>query len=351
MERRLSQSKSVDRKRAELQRAAEERPVSSHFKSHVSQSFGIYIKTFRPDYHLAKALIASIRQVEPEVGITLIPDDDFSGDGLWGEKTLTLNDPLACSLRGYFKKLWVFLGPYERFIYLDADMLALKPLRRLIETVRDADENFFFVCAESKMIKALAERDSGVRESIFEAHIGEAGLLHEFDPNYDWHNAFPFNSGFFATHRDVLPREWLQGVFESAQRFHRDRKLPPLAFSRDGVFMTDQGLLNYAIAKRGVAPTLLVDAFYWGGRRPAEEERIARDEMKHLFVHWAGCPRPNLFDTTPPAGEQWRQAYSSFHRQRDNRWEWIQDLARQSRMHYGKSARATLRKLMGRCSS
>lgn len=279
-------------------------------------TFGIYIKTFKPDYHLAKALIASLRRYCKDVPIIVIPDDGFAASTIWGERTLVLDDNFARSLTGYYKKLWVFLGPFDRFLYLDADMLCLKDPAQLIEHICELKPPFFAVCRERKIKQYLETEAFEDTKAVFQRHIGDLGLLAEFDSEYDIFSRFPFNSGLFASTRDLFSRDFIEERFSAAMKFQAERGFPPLTFSRQGVFMSDQGFLNYLVAKQGVDLKLFDDVFVWGGRFAdsiAPDCGIKGTDYVKSFVHWAGCRRPSLFDYSQvPWGNEWKTFYRLF---------------------------------------
>ena len=280
-------------------------------------TFGIYIKTFKPDHYLAKVLIASIRHYAPGVEIMLVPDDGFTRDRLWGEKVLNTDDPFLVSLKGYYKKLWVFFGPYDRFIYLDADMLLVRPLDALIHKLMRSGAPSCHVCAESKCVAALARADDEARDAIYRNTVGDPELFRVFDPDYVMQAHFPFNSGFFASHREVVSRDALEHIMLRVNRIHAQRGLPPLNNTRKGVFYSDQGLINYLMYKNGIDVTLLTEAFVWGGREvPDMTEDVRGDPLKHLFVHWAGCPRPTFANRDVPAGKEWIRFYYDYYANR-----------------------------------
>lgn len=294
-----------------------------------SREFGIYVKTHRPDYHLAKALISSLREFIPEIPIIVVPDDGYRKPSLWGEESLLLDDPFLDRLDGFYKKLWVFFGPFRRFIYLDADMLAMRDPRPLIELVRQAEPPFFMVCSETKVRQQLANGDEQVRKSICQRHIGDLDLLRDYDSQYDPCEAFPFNSGFFATHQHVFDQHRLMERFESAVRLQREHGLPPLTRTREGVFMGDQGFLNYMAMQSGARLQLLDDVFVWGGV-PFTPSPSDAAPYRNAFVHWAGCPRPSLFGFDVPAGERWLRHYLQYHRPK-SRWRHVcADASRQA---------------------
>jgi len=280
--------------------------------------FGIYIKTFRPDHYLAKVLIASIRHYLPDVDITIVPDDGYRRATLWGEKVLTLDGPFFSSLRGFYKKLWVFFGHYERFIYLDADMLALRPLQPLMDRVVAAKEPFFIANGGKSTLECFSNGTIDARRAKLAEGVGDPDLLKAFDPDYALDPLIPFNSGLFATHRGIFPLDEVRNTFCAAQQFHRVRGLPPLATSRQGVFMGDQGFINYLAYRNGRRPELLPDVFLWGGKSMREYRKIQNrgpaGPCQHLFVHWAGCPRPTLLHRRVPAGDAWIKHYFEYYR-------------------------------------
>jgi len=279
-------------------------------------NFGIYIKTFRPDYHLAKALIASIRHFHPELDIMLVPDDGYAQSTLWGEKVLNVDDPFLLGLKGYYKKLWVFYGPFERFIYTDADALLLRPLSPIMVRMRECRERFFLACTETKTVRALAN-DPTKAAAICSNMLGNLRLIEDFDPAYDFQRVLPFPSGFFASHRGAIPLDVLKDSLEALDRYHRAHGLPDLSEAKGqrwGVFNADQGLINYLFYRSGIAAEGLEDVFAWGGR-PVEPIEPAQ-RYRNTFVHWAGCPRPSILRQGVPCGREWFRFYREFHQTR-----------------------------------
>ena len=295
-------------------------PCSSSDGS-VVDSFGIYIKTHRPDYHLAKGLIASLWEHAPGCPITLIPDDGYESDTHWGMPAMRSKDPFVQRLKGYYKKLWVFFGLCSRFIYIDSDMPALAPFSALGALVRNARKPFLYVCAEQKFVDIFSRHNQIQKNAARQKHVGELELLATFDPADDPQAAFPFNSSFFVTTRDIFPVGFLHKRFKAVEAFHNPTADKSLCFSREGLFMGDQGFLNYLLAKRQVQPSLLLDLWHWGGREapPDVEQQRKVDPLKHLPVHWAGCPRPSVWSGNVPLRSQWRESYKSLQRSSSSR--------------------------------
>jgi lipopolysaccharide biosynthesis glycosyltransferase len=280
----------------------------------MSENFGVYIKTFKPDHYLARTLIASIRHYAPGVDITLIPDDGFTAPTLWGEKVMNTDDPFLLGLKGYYKKLWVFFGPYERFLYLDADTLALRPMGGLIDKIMNQDKAVCCVCAESKIMAALVESGEKATDAIIENTIGNPRLLEALDPSYRFRERFPFNSGFFAADRSAVSMAKLKETVDHVGEIHRECGAPPLGNSRNGVFYGDQGMINYLMYANNIQLNTLTDIFVWGGKDFSSHTEDEHNPFRNMFVHWAGCPRPNFTARNVPAGKEWIRFYREYYR-------------------------------------
>jgi len=159
--------------------------------------------------------------------------------------------------------------------------------------------------------------------------IGPPELLNDFDPTYRFREVFPFNSGFFASHRGAVRLDDLKDVVHQLRKLHAKHGLPPLNNSRRGVFYTDQGLINYLVYKSGIALDLLTDIFVWGGRRGSFDVPTGNgDPFRHMFIHWAGCRRPNFTSRNVPAGDVWIRFYYEYYRDRGSRLLFLRDTVR-----------------------
>jgi hypothetical protein len=277
----------------------------------------VYITTTPHDYYLAKALIASIQHYCPELPIYLLPDDSYRGSHLFGCPVWRPSDERVLELDGYYKKLRIFWGPEERFIFLDADMLLLKDPSKLLAQIADRKDPFLLVCGESKWAQLWREGDEDEKRSSFEQWVGNIELIHRFDGQYDWRVRVPFSSGFIAASQNVLDRERLLHTFQLARSFHADTKPERrLTVSRKGIFMGDQGFLNYFVVKAGVEVERLDDVFLWGGDKELWQQRASLPgPYAGLLIHWAGCPRPGLLRFGIPGGKEWKRFYLDYCRQ------------------------------------
>jgi hypothetical protein len=275
----------------------------------------IYISTMRSDYRLAKALVASIEAHAAEPRIFLLPDDDFAGTSMFGHPIWRPTDPEVMELTGFYKKLRVFWGPADRFLYLDADQLVLRDLRPLLCHIAAKREPFFIANRNTRTFGDWINASLDAKARMFTNRAGDLRLLSGFDPGFDWRECYPLNSGEFASCRDAFDTRVFFDVFRRARQF--DAVHGPgidLRFSRRGLFMSDQGFLHYFLARH--APHLEVewidDLFRWGGRSEGLEPGfVPAGPWESTVVHWAGCPRPGPIPLRPgvPKAREWRRRY------------------------------------------
>jgi len=277
----------------------------------------VYITTTPHDYYLAKALIASIQHYCPGLPIYLLPEDTYRGSHLFGCPVWRPSDDRVLELDGYYKKLRCFWGREKSFIFLDADMLLLRSPSSLIADIAGRNKPFLMVCEESKWRRIWNEGSETEKRASFEQWVGDTTLLKKFDAEYDWHARLPFNSGFLAAHSDVLDHERLLETFRRARSFHTATKPPrKLTVSRQGLFMTDQGFINYLVAKAEIQVEYLDDIFLWGGDKELWRQRASLPgPYAGLLIHWAGCPRPGLLRFGIPGGKAWKRFYLDYCRQ------------------------------------
>lgn len=277
-----------------------------------------YISTTRPDYRHAKALVASIEAHAPGTRIFILPDDDYRGDAMFGHPVWRPSDPRVLALDRFYKKIRVFWGPAERFMFFDADQLVVRPLKPLLDLLSGFPAPFFAPNLSSRVHGEWTSGTDAQRERIFRERAGRPDVIARFDPGYRWMERFPFNSGEFAASRDAIDREELLSVFERACAFHRAQDpRDPLVGSRSALFMSDQGFLNYYMARYrpGLPLHWIKDLHRWGGH--AEARRRPRDgdpAFEGSIIHWAGCPRPGPLPLEPwvPRHVDWLRRYLGY---------------------------------------
>jgi len=133
----------------------------------MAAQIGIYCLGNDAVYDWLAALFVSLRRHSPHVAVTLIPFDErlaktrvlcaehgvdvLPSDGLASLDTVSReiwpNLPV-----GYLRKLAVFWGPYEHFLFLDADVVVIKPVEHLLEAARTRAREVLYVDGDLDMV-------------------------------------------------------------------------------------------------------------------------------------------------------------------------------------------------------
>ncbi len=199
------------------------------------EDFGIVTACYAGDYCMVKATCASIRHFCGDVPICVIADGGFCTEELvqtYGVqvlrisalKTPVLSNLCAGSSRAKLAAMWE--GPFERYIYLDADAIFWGDILPLFNSCLNAD---FYV------FRPDAWKDFTV-ETINEVYLCPESLA-SFDINFRWQGKPLFCAGAFGARRNTIPLErWME--VEAWEK------------SRPGTFkLYDQGMLNYLVFK------------------------------------------------------------------------------------------------------
>jgi hypothetical protein len=276
----------------------------------VTMDFTFYISTTPSDYYLTKALVSSIQHYCPYSHIYILPDDFCDKRELFGCPIWRPEDPYVLALDGYYKKLRIFWGPAKSFVYLDADMLVLKDLKPLTTYIALQNQPFLMTCLESKFLPLWCKGGEIARKEIFKNTVGQLQLILDFDPKYKWEARIPFHSGFIAASHDYINHKDLLDTFFATKLYHEKREKNKFTTSRTGIFMSDQGFINYYLAKYELAVEYIKDIVIWGGNKIYWAESIhLTDSLSGLFVHWAGCPRPGIIPRSVPGQSEWTHEY------------------------------------------
>jgi hypothetical protein len=264
---------------------------------------GIYILTYPGDYHLALALIESLRHFAPAVPVMVIPgvgvdrdDHPFDvplmpePDGFWAE------------MEHYDRKFWAFQGPFERFVYLDADVICTRPLKPLIERIEAEPGPFLMahIRAEADEWHAVLSDPTDPRHAQYLERVpwqlGHVDRLREFDREYSPYAHYPFNAGVFASRRLTIGEGTLEDLYAREAEFLARRLNKPFRFAERSLFFGDQGRLNYLVEKLGIElrPLAPYGHFQWGGDPfSISVEAGLGGEAPYTFIHWAGTPVPS----------------------------------------------------------
>ncbi len=231
------------------------------------------------------ALGESLRANSPNTSLTVIPFDA----NLRQTRELTArlgfdiyDDPSLAAMDSLGERYWpgeewrphtmrkfcAFWGPYERFMFLDADIVVLESLDRYFEALRAQQAEFMYFTTD--MTK------------VYEGTLREEMIARRA--------AVGFNTGLFMGLRGRLTAAMVEDLFATCQS------------DRGGfVDLLEQTFLNYAVDVTGLskvdAHEVLPDAIdAWAGSRLRrkgdgfilEDARTPESGRKVTLIHWAG---------------------------------------------------------------
>jgi hypothetical protein len=247
---------------------------------------GIYIVANDKVIENAIALINSIRLYDLQTPIYLIPfNEHYSelmcaiGDQVRMFPDLELLDRVTqkvgeifdrdfLALPNKMRKLAVWFGPLDEFLYIDTDIVVFEKIADQLDRLAQVD---FFNA---------------------DYHFAGEGLRNIFSPLVQEQQIFTdaqlqdvFNSGFWASRKGVITEEQLYAVLQECAQ-HREY----FDFSQG---VTDQPILNYLILKCFPRRANLAKAGApgsWGGSKHFEErDFVLYDRGTRLqYIHWAG---------------------------------------------------------------
>ena len=277
--------------------------------------FGIYILTYPGDFHLSMPLIKSLRYFHPDVSIMIVPGDDFDRNNHPFDVPI-MPEPQSDfwqGIRYQDRKFWVFQGPFERFLYLDADIICTHDLSSLIYRITNQAKPFVF----AKIDREKDEWCDSIKNQNHAHHnwcvdwvdrgLGNPKLLVEFDNSYDPYGRMPFNSGIFASSRNTLEACNLEDLYNAEIKFYKTKLGKDFNWKSAELFYRDQGRLNYLVDKLGL-PLINLHPDgndVWSGDDCFAEsitiEHLHKGTLPFSFIHWAGVPRPtpSLFFMKP----------------------------------------------------
>jgi len=165
------------------------------------QERGVYILANDVTCEWLEACLRSLRHYEPALPVLILPFDERvarveeiarrHGAAVWSDPALAELDGLGASLTDryveirYFRKLATFWGPFEHFLYLDADILVLGPhLARWLEVFARSECDLVYYNSDMEQVF----RPGPLREAMIAA--GSRG----------------FNAGMFMARRGAFTR-------------------------------------------------------------------------------------------------------------------------------------------------
>lgn len=227
---------------------------------------GIYILANNRMLDHAVALVASIRARDAETPICLIPYDDQYREvaSVLGSlfrvelyEDLALIERVAAAARYHigesgllapnnFRKQACWFGPFDEFLYVDADIVVFERISNLLDHLADYD----FVCCDDQHENGLTH--------VFTDKILEEGIFTVQELSE------VFNAGFWAARRGLFTED---DLFETFAQCGQRRACFPFDLG-----VTDQPIMNYLVLTRLRRRLNLY-------RRPSREPRV-----------WAGAP-------------------------------------------------------------
>lgn len=252
---------------------------------------GIYITANDQVMDQAIACLNSVRAHDPDIPIMLIPysDDYHQLAGVLGQDygvqiypDLALIERLSVNLQDIFgaeffarphqfRKQACWFGPFERFLYIDTDIVVFSPIARVLDHLDDYD----FLCYDF-------QHKGGIR-NVFSPAVVDQGEFSEAELQD------MFNGGFWASKKGLMKEQDLYDVFQECAA-HPDY----FDFSEK---TSDQPIMNYMILKRVPRRFNLIrqaggGAGSWAGSQhfvQAGAQLFDPNVNKPLdYLHWAG---------------------------------------------------------------
>jgi hypothetical protein len=200
------------------------------------QDFGVVIGCCESDYGFAKGTIASVRHYMPDVPICLLVDGSFPTDDMqhaYGVSAFYRSQVQNVFLRdlsfgyGISKMVTFWEGPFDRFLFLDADTILLGDLRPKLFAGRKQDRWDMFI---DKQRGNYCEED--VRRWFF-----QPDLLSQHFPSFNWraYTGRYYCTGVWAGRKGIFPLE----EYEQILRLHMAE---PQLF-----LVGEMGFLNFMI--------------------------------------------------------------------------------------------------------
>jgi hypothetical protein len=276
-----------------------------------SEIFGIYILTYPGDFHLSTILVRSIQQVSPDLPVMIIPGEGFDlNDHPFDVPVMPLPIGFWAEIGHQDRDFWAFQGPFETFLYLDADTIVVKSLDDLAKRIARQEGDFIYTQSwvdDEKwrsVIQNPEHPDHNTYRQIIADDVGR-GPLAEFDPDHDFFSHKTFNSGVFASRRFAIKESDLASLNEAERKFYREvLGKDEWTWKSSELFFCDQGRLNYLVHKLSIPVFPLAPELIWVSG--ADSVNVSFEDVKNNtsdfnLIHWMGAksPTPSYFCTKP----------------------------------------------------
>lgn len=252
---------------------------------------GIYFVANDSVIEISIAFLNSFRKYNPEIPLCLIPfgsDLDQLSKLQKKYNFSVYTDPAVLSfcddisrqfhgkIMGHYRKLAIWLGPFDEFVYIDIDMLVLKNIDFAFRLLDQYD----FITSSSNV--------SSSEKWVWKESIYKADVLSQEQIKY------AANTGFIVSKKNVITIDDINTKLPSAMQLKNHMELR----------CKDQPFINYLIVtsdKRYTSLVMLLDTAlypenyieYWAGNKKIALMKNMRTKIKGklydiFLIHWAG---------------------------------------------------------------
>jgi len=268
-------------------------------------NFGIYILTYPGDFHLSTALVKSLQFFAPDIPIMIIPGDNFNLEDHPFRNIPIMKDPggFWSKMKYIDRKFWAYAGPFDRFLYLDGDVLCIRSFESLLQRIKAEIGAFLYVAhmpeifeVQHKTETQIAQIKETNKKRVLEGQLGVPERIKRFDPDYRFNEHYAFNAGLIASSTSTLREKDFEELHAKEKAFFDEDIGCEFSWKSHALFFADQGRINYLSVKKNipVKSTGPDSIGRWGGAATdLTLDDCLAGRAPYSFIHWAGCPRPS----------------------------------------------------------
>lgn len=258
---------------------------------------GVYFLANDKTLELSIAFLNSFRKFNPDMPLCLIPynsdckgitglSNKYNFSILTDDQVLNACDKISINFYGHisgsFRKLSLWNGPFDEFIYIDTDTVVLTNVEFSFKLLSDYD----FITSHSSI--------PDIRKWVWKDSIYNANVLSEEQINYS------ANTGYIISHKKALPLTLVLKKLDAALKIKDHMEL----------WCGEQPFLNYLFVTSGKYTSILsIFRKQYSLNLPLEKwaaqkfgitfrGKVYFPKNKHqiLLVHWAGVYKPTNFE-------------------------------------------------------
>lgn len=263
------------------------------------QKQGVYFLANDQVFDLTVAFLNSLRKFNPQIALCLIPfNNNFSKISnlkdiynfcIWkDQQSLDFCDKISLqfhnNVAGHYRKLVMWGGIFDEFIYIDIDTIVLKNL------------DFAFNLLPHFEIITSYSNHKAIEKWVWKESVYDTGILTNEQIEY------AANTGFIVSKKGILSLKDVENNLQKALKLKPYMELSCM----------EQPFLNYLMVTSGKKITslfsLLNSDLYpekylesWGGGKIKKKNgKLFKVENQNLyqvfFIHWAGLTQLKKFD-------------------------------------------------------